>query len=88
MKPYQERFDLRLELFNEMCIYTCALSYMLMTDFQAVYDFKVYAAWLLVGVTIFSFLVNTLVFFVMLLKDVYSKLSKNLKKLFRKTVRL
>ena len=61
LKPFASPLQTRVELFNEGCVGLCSLMFMLMTDYVEGYEHKRMAGWGLVGITLLSFAVNTLI---------------------------
>ena len=59
--PYETPADNWLELFNESCVFLCAMCYLAMTDANHSYNLKTKAGWALVGITLFSFFVNAVI---------------------------
>lgn len=74
--PYEEPFDNWLELFNESCVFLCAICYLAMTDANQSYSLKTKACWAFVGITLFSFLANAAVSVAGVLYQIYRRIRR------------
>ena len=61
LKPFESPFQSSVEIFNEGCVGLCSLMFMLMTDYVENYEQKRMAGWGLIGITLLSLAVNTLI---------------------------
>jgi small basic protein len=57
---YSEKSQYNIEIFNELCVWLCSLSFFLMTDYVERYQFRETAGWILVCTTLASVAVNLL----------------------------
>lgn len=88
-KPYDESYSHYLELINEVCVMYCSFTYLYMTDFANESDVKLYAGWALVGITLFTFIVNSLVALFTILMGACKVAIRVIKRTWkRKTVRM
>lgn len=74
--PYETPADNWLELFNETCVFLCALSYLAQTDANHSYSLKTKAGWALVGITLFSFFVNGVISLAGVLYQIYRRIRR------------
>ncbi len=63
-----------MELFNEVCVLLCSISFLLMTDYVEEYKFRKASGWMLVGVTLLNVGVNLLVAFWEAAKQAFTKI--------------
>ena len=50
--------DYKLEIFNEVCVCLCTITYYLLSPYVESYKNRVYVGWVLVGITLLNIFVN------------------------------
>eukprot|EP00347_Sterkiella_histriomuscorum_P019592 403341040 len=60
-KPFENMFNTKLEIFNEICILGAAYHLITLTDYQPDPDMQYSAGWSLVALTVFNMLVNIII---------------------------
>ena len=74
--PYEDRLQTSIEFFNEFCVGSCSLMFMLMTDYMETYELKRAAGWGLVGITLLNLAINTLIAIGMSLYEVVRRVRR------------
>lgn len=88
LHPYDDRRQFYLELFNELSIWLCSLSFFLMTDYVQDYHFRELSGWILVCTTLASVGVNLLACLWFTASEIISKLSRKCKSTREETVKV